>query len=422
VAAQASEAEAIDFQAFLVSVGTGPNLSGNATNRALTPSNGLRATAWKSRRYGTMIHAMRRGYQTVSLLIGLAGISLSAVAQVVPVETPKDLVTDTTVCQLRSSPAGFDHKQIRVNAYLSLGFEEASMHDPSCLEDSSTNGQSSNRDERDIWVEFANRAEHEGVKDFLPLVEDAKLRQFNDVFNQRDGQMPRAVLVGTFYQAKPPEDSKRREISFGYGHMGCCHLFVVSRVESVETQYSADLDYSPYWRTSEPRWCYSHETYGIPTDADIRSWQQAANSGADLWRLDPMKVAEEQLKALRFGRFKDTGWLDSEAGIPEDPEGARYFLAPPDDRPTETLVEASSQSFRKTYEFIASDRKSRLIIVVARPYWLEELADSAPKVIWAPVASARVSCFAPGEEPKPRTEEIETQPDAPSPPVIIRHL
>jgi hypothetical protein len=75
------------------------------------------------------------------------------------------------------------------------------------------------------------------------------------------------------------------------------------------------------------------------------------------------------------------------------------------------MVEASSQSFRKTYEFIAPDRKSRLIIVVARPYWLEELAVSAAKVIWAPVASAKVTCFAPGEEPKPRTEENETQLD-----------
>ena len=350
-----------------------------------------------------MIHFMRRGYQTVSLLIGLAGINLSAVAQVATLETPKGLVTDTTVCQLRSSPAEFDHKQIRVNAYLSLGFEEAGMHDPSCPENSSTNGQSSNHDERDFWVEFANEAEHEGVKGFLPLVEDEKLQQFNDVLNQRDGQMRRAVLIGTFYQAKPPQDSEPGEISFisGYGHMGCCHLFVVSQVESVETRYSSDLDYSPYWSTSEPRWCYSHETYGIPTYADIRSWQRAANNGADLWRLDdPMKVAEEQLEALRFGRFKNTGWLDSEAGIPEDPGGARYFLAPPDNRPTETLVEASSQSFRKTYEFIAFDRRSRLIIVVARPYWMEELAGSASKVIWVPVASAKVSCFAPGEEPR----------------------
>jgi hypothetical protein len=348
-----------------------------------------------------MIHLMRRGYQTACILIGLTGISLTVVAQDVQLEA-RGPITDTTVCRLRSSPAEFNHKQIRVNAYLSLGFEEAGMHDPSCPEDSSTNAQSWNRDERHFWVEFADDAEHESVKGFLPLVEDAKLQQFKDVFKQRNSQMPRAVLIGTFYAAKPREDS---EPLSGYGHMGCCHLFVVSQVESVETQYSAELDYSAYWSTSEPHWCYSHKTYGIPSTADIRSWQQAANNGADLRRLDPMKVAEEQLQALRFGRFKDTEWTSWEIVIPEDPEEARHFLAPPDARPTETLVEASSQSFRKTYEFIAPDRKSRLIIAVARPYWLAELAGSAARVIWAPVAAAKLSCFAPGEEPRPQPDE-----------------
>lgn len=115
---------------------------------------------------------MWRGYQIASLVVGLAGISLSAVAQMVPRQTANGLITDTTVCQLRSSPAEFDHKFIRVNAYLSFGFEERSMLDPFCQENSSTTQQSSNRDERDFWVEFANKAEDEGVEGFLPLVED----------------------------------------------------------------------------------------------------------------------------------------------------------------------------------------------------------------------------------------------------------
>lgn len=351
---------------------------------------------------------MPPGYQTVALLIGLAAVSLPAVGQVGPPEISRGPIIDTTVCQLRSSPAEFDHKLIRVNAYLSLGFEEAGMHDPFCQENSSTTQQRSNLEKVDFWVEFADHADDEGVKDFLPLVEDAQLRKFSSVIKERgrDDQMLRAVLIGTFYAAKTPEDTEAGKISLGgYGHMGCCHLFVVSQVESVETQYSANLDYSPDWRTSEPSSCYSHETYKVPTDAEIRSWQQAANNGDALWRLDPMKVAEEQLDAMHTGRFKDTGWLDSEQGIPEDPAQARYFLAPPDARPTETLVETSSQFFRRTYEFIAPDRKSRLVIVVARPYWLEELAGSSANVIWVPVAAAKVTCFAPGEEPRPQPDE-----------------
>lgn len=352
---------------------------------------------------------VERKLKTRIALIGTIGLVLvlGAPLKAKPQTSPRGPIIDTTVCQLRSSPAEFDHKLIRVNAYLSLGFEEAGMHDPFCQENSSSNEQSSHREEPGFWVEFADHADHEGVKGFPPLVKDVQLHKFFDVLNQRDGQMPRAVLIGTFYAAKTPEDTEPGKISFlgSYGHMGCCHLFVVSQVESVEMQYSADLDYSPYWSTSEPRSCYSHEAYSVPTDAEIRSWQQAANNGDGLSRLDPTKVAQEQLDAMRTGRFKDTGWLDWEHEIPEDPERARYFLAPSDARPTETLLEASSQFFRRTYEFIAPDRKSRLVIVVARPYWLEELAGSSAKVIWAPVASAIVTCFAPGEEPKPPTED-----------------
>jgi hypothetical protein len=358
-----------------------------------------------------MIRFMRRGYQVVSFLIGLAATNLCVVAQDASQQTPEGLLTDTTVCQLRSSPDKFDHKQIRVNAYLSFGLEEAGMHDPSCLETLSANGESSNHDERPFWVEFANHAEDEGVKGYYPLIENQKLQQFRRVAKQRNGQMLRAVLTGTFYAAdaaRAAEDQRpgnvRLLVARGFGHMGCCHLFIVSQVESVKTHYSRDLDYSSSWDTSEAQCCYSHQTFGIPTDAEIRSWQQAANNGTTIWRLDPMKVAEEQLEALRFGRFRNTGQLSWESVIPEDPQQARYFLAPLDDRPTETLLEADSQPFRKRYEYIAHDRKSRLIIVVARPYWLEELAGSAAKVIWAPVASARVACFAPGEEPKPRRQ------------------
>jgi hypothetical protein len=342
----------------------------------------------------------------IPVLILIAVVKHSAVAQVAPSETRLGLISDTTVCELRSSPVAFDQRQIRVNAYFHFGFEEAGMYDPSCTENSSANEPASQYDQFGFWVEFADRAQHEEVKGYLPLIEDEELHQFYDLEKQRADGMLHATLIGTFYAAKPNEVKPGQFLSLprGYGHMGCCHLFVVSQVERVETYYSPDLDYSPSWQTPDPHYCYSHETFDTPTDADIRSWQQAANNGSASRRLDSMNVAEEQLEAMRFGRFKDTGWLSSEREIPDDPHQARYFLAPPDDRRTETLLEAKSQPNRKTYEYIASDRKSRMIIVVARPYWLEELAGSADRVIWVPVAAARVACFAPGEKPKPRPE------------------
>lgn len=163
--------------------------------------------------------------------IGL-GLVLGAPLKAKPQTSPGGPIIDTTVCRLRSAPAEFDHKLIRVNAYLSLGFEEAGMHDPFCQENSSTNQQGSHHEEPGFWVEFADHADHEGVKGFLPLVDDAQLRKFSNVLNQRDGQMPRAVLIGTFYAAKTPEDTEPGKISFlgGYGHMGCCHCLLSAKL------------------------------------------------------------------------------------------------------------------------------------------------------------------------------------------------
>lgn len=169
--------------------------------------------------------------------------------------------TDTTVCQLESSPDQFDHKEIRVKAYFSFGLEEAGMYDPSCKQASSAN-----HDVRAVWVEFASGAEHERVTGYRPLIEDQELQKFHDVEEQRDGQMLSAVVTGTFYAAKTAKDRKPGDVLFfaGYGHMNCCHLFVVSQVESVKTDYSPNLDYSAFWNTSEPHSCYSHETSIFP--------------------------------------------------------------------------------------------------------------------------------------------------------------
>jgi len=338
---------------------------------------------------------MWRGDQILGFLISLSALHLSGMAQVAAPNAEEGPVVDTTICQLRSSPHEFDHKRIRVNAYFRFGFEDQSMHDPSCTEDSSSNVPSSNDFLPEFWVEIAKGAEVEGVTGYRPLIEDEKLQQFYDVERQHAGQMLRAVVVGTFYGARSSANFVR-----GYGHRNCCHLFVVSQVESVQTDYSPDLDYSSPSYTDYPRSCYSRDTFDTPTDAEIRSWQLDVNKGNDRWRLDPMKVAQEQLQAMRFGRFKNTRRLAWQAEIPDDPRQARSFLAPPDDRPTRTLLEADSQSFRKTYEYIAHDRKSRLIVVVARRYWLEDLAGSPDNVIWAPIDAAKVTCFAPGEVPK----------------------
>jgi hypothetical protein len=206
-------------------------------------------------------------------------------------------VAEVTVCQILAFPQDFDQKQLRIDAYLSGQFESARLVDRSCPDEAYVNQL---KTDRTIWWEFANEVEQEGVKGYLPLVENGSLQQLGELMNQRIGQMPRATLIGTFYAAEPLTPPEPNEINFprGYGHMGCCHLFVVSRVEWVETSYAADLDYSAAWSARLPRDCYSLEDAGIPSNDVLRAWQKEAISETNDWRHDPLKVAQKHVAGI----------------------------------------------------------------------------------------------------------------------------
>jgi hypothetical protein len=307
-------------------------------------------------------------------------------------------IVTTTVCALRGSPQSYSGKQVRVDVYLNLAFEDVSIHDPACLKEDDVDDPSSAVMSRDVWVEFADEVHPEDVKGYAPLVENEQLLRLQDVISERGGLMPRATLIGTFYAAKPPEKAEPGQTTFlsGYGHMGCCHLFVVSQVESVEMQYAANLDYSFGAGTGIPGDCYAEEETDPPKSKEIRSWQTTVNAGEDSWRYDSFKVAEDQLKRMQAAPYPPEHSSRSEIRIPEDSEQSDFPLSY-DVHSTETLLEVQSSPYRKSYEFIARDRKTRLVIVVARPFWLEKLAGSPNKVIWVPVSSSYLECVAPGE-------------------------
>lgn len=355
---------------------------------------------------------------TLVLLTGFDLAFIPAAAQETSVPENEDSIVNATVCQLESSPKDYDRKQVRVDAYLSARFEGLSLGDPSCADEDYSNQPHSDVGPHSIWWEYADGAAHEGVTGYLPLEDNGPLHHLMELLYQRDGQMPRAVLIGTFYEAKPPEpQTPEHPLSFlrGFGHGGCCHLFVISRVESVETLYSPDLDYSQGWDARLPNACYAFQGTGVPTNAELRAWQKAAIGQTNDWRYDPIKVAQQELQELKFGNPADSQgpYYETHPASVYDSNAQREPPAPPDPRPTETLLETESLPYRKTYEYIEKDRKSRWIVMVARPYWLEELAGSAEKVIWAPVTSAEVQCLAPGERQEPEVTPPAEETDAP---------
>jgi hypothetical protein len=313
-------------------------------------------------------------------------------ARPVPQSASAQAVVDTSVCAIAATPGNFDGKLVRVSAYISSGREDSGLHDYGCAEEALVNMmRPSTSAKPDIWVEFQDEGEEYGVKGFAPLVNDDVYRQFRKVLLARSrlDQMTRATMIGTFYSSRPQGFTHDVEPMRGYGHMGCCGLFVLSRVESVETNYANDLDYMWGISIDLPDGCYSEQELSVPTNAEIRRWQREAVGGLGAWRHDPRQTAEEQLKRIISSGPETRGGTTSLLNPKKED------LKPSNDaRPTETLLESSATANKVRYEYIEANRLTRYVIVVTRPYWLEAVAGSVENVIWAPAASSILRCVA----------------------------
>jgi hypothetical protein len=313
-----------------------------------------------------------------------------AIAQNEPTDSAQ--VIDTVLCEVARNPPVFDGKILRLHAYLSRGFEDSTLHDAACPEEALTNMGDPTGWPTEIWAEFADQMDYRKVKGFAPIANDERLRQFRSLLLQRSRahEMTAATMVGTFYAGTAIDIKGRPATRFrGYGHMGCCSLFVISRIEAVETRYPNDLNYaSVNWSIGMPEGCYSEQMLGLPTNRTIRSWQKDADDGRDYWHYDPRQTAENQLRMVRSG--------SRAAGRTELISPKKSRLKPPGDQPpTETLTEMASTPNLKRYEWEESDRITRFVIVVSRPYWLAEIAASPDKVVWAPVGTSVLQCVAP---------------------------
>lgn|GEM_PF-6861648 len=96
-----------------------------------------------------------------------------------------------------------------------------------------------------VWADFADHV-YADVKGYAPLVNDIVMQQFRSLllYRSRNREMTAATMVGTYYAGSPIRINNRLVRLGGYGHMGCCSLFVISQVESIDSAYSADLRYS----------------------------------------------------------------------------------------------------------------------------------------------------------------------------------
>lgn len=335
------------------------------------------------------ISAARRVYSLV-LVMGIACVSLAA-RHSPKSQAPTGPPTDMTVCAIAASPDAFDHKLLRFHAFISIGFEDSTLHDPDCPEEALVNSRAAVAPEPRIWIELGDYIGYEKVAGYAPLVNDDNLKQLQDLLveHHRTGQLTGATMVGTFYAGKRVEINGRKSALRGYGQMGCCSLFVLSRVESVDTRYWSDLNYSPWnWHVGMPPGCYQNQMLGLPTNETLLIWQQGANDGHEPWRYDAKRTAEEELRKLKSGPYGSMSGGTTSVLVPDKQD----LSAPPDTRPTETFLETLSTPSRKVFEWIEPDHTTHYVIVVTRPYWLLKTAGTPDQVIWAPTGASVLKC------------------------------
>jgi hypothetical protein len=133
--------------------------------------------------------------------------------------------------------------------------------------------------------------------------------------------------------------------------MACCHLFVISRVESVETRYSPDLDYSDMGSARLPDDCHVFRGYGVPTNRELRNWQKEANRQSNDWRYDPVKVALQELQQAKSGSLQEVLQVhETEPGEGFEPPPTHPIRAPwkRSWKRNRCLIEKSMKSSKKT--------------------------------------------------------------------------
>ena len=306
----------------------------------------------------------------LALLLAMLLVPIPTLAQNDGASSPLDV----TYCGLSGDPAAYNHKEIRVTAFAAHGFENFSLTDPTCK----TQGFS-------IWVMYGGKAqsdtvyccpgesgaaerseplEIEGRR--IPLVQDVTFRQFTKLIKQEPDTTVHLTAVGTFFSGEK-QTINGHTFWGGAGHKGCCSLFVIQQVESVQPHIRKDLDYTAEAGYYEKERCgggthhIQNITVSYPNDATVQviEEQKKAERGKIAWVFtDPQRVAEETLK-----------------------------VAYPGEVPSLQIVKKTDA--RRVYRWERG--KNDVVVVVTRPYWLSFYANS-DSVAWVTTTIKQATC------------------------------
>jgi hypothetical protein len=297
--------------------------------------------------------------QFVCLLFFLGVCCASAPAQ----ESEK-----VTPCQLEADPPKYNHKVVEVTAFVSHGFEDFTLVDPTC-------GQWLR-----VWVEYGGTQASgtiyccgptdartrpqplkiEGIP--IPLDDDELFKKFDGLVHDRPDSLVHATVVGTFFSGKI---IKLPKATFwgGYGHLGCCSLLTIQKVLAADLHDRTDVDYgtAPESPDMERVGCGYRDMLDLMPYADSLRRQQLAEEGTFS---DPKHVALNTLaKALN---------LDANS--------------------IELIPRTSAFQGRAIYDWKPEGNSHHYMVVVSRPYWLSFYSKNPANVAWVPIAAYDAWC------------------------------
>jgi len=274
---------------------------------------------------------------------------------------------NVTYCELANDPAAYNRGLLRLTAFVTHGFEDFALTQPDC---SIPPGRFS------PWIMYGGRAESNtiyccpgegGVKTRseplevegfqIPLIDDDEFRNFTHLLKNEWSTVVRVTVIGRFFSGKK-ETSGSSTYWQGFGHLGCCSLFVIQQVEWFAPHERQDVDY-----TSEAGWyelggCKAPGLHSVryvsasdPSSAtqEAIAEQREADNGARAWAFDnPERVALESIRAFDKGEVPVLRTVSQNAG-------------------------------RKVFRWRRG--KKCIVVVVTRPYWLSFYARSN-SVVW----------------------------------------
>jgi hypothetical protein len=298
-------------------------------------------------------------------------------------------IVTVTPCDLMSNPEPFDGKEVVVTALVSYGFENFSLGMP---EGSTCKSVAS------IWVQPGGDVgtpavfccgSHEGTPgknikvngvevslshdekydSFMKRLTMSRPRSLSGGFcNDCNYYDVTATLRGRFFAAKLIHNVFYGDMYTGYGHMGCCSLFVIEQVEdytAVRTKVDppGDVDCSEH----DHSWWDDKEHY-------LAAQARAADLG-ETWRFsDRKRVVEETLR-------------DYQAEMHETKSGLLKIDG-------SDFIDDEKYGAMDSASWISSDGLSVYWITLNKPLWLKKETGKWIKSVWTVSQISHTECHA----------------------------